>query len=174
MPPHLCRWAKRCPRASGRTPAAPNSRVLSGDGVPANQEHVRDHARPVQQRIDSSSGVVSPAYGDFHHAEAKLIGEEENLRIESPAFDTLQGKHSPGRLTAKGLESALGVFEIESQQQPEQQVEDSRPKTGGQAIVAASAARCEPSGIRSRCQRHPRARAITWALPRWETTYRRP
>ena len=111
-----------------------SSRVLARDRVPANQEHVGNHAGSVEQRIDARSGIVSPTDGDFHHAEAELIGEEKNFRIESPAFYTLQGEHSSGSVAAKGFEPALGILEIESQQQPEQQDENSPEELAGEGL----------------------------------------
>jgi len=71
----------------------------------------------------------------FSHAKSGIPRNVEQLRIESPSLDILQGKNCGGSLPGKRLEAALRVFEVKSQNAPQQQVEYSPEKLTSQWLT---------------------------------------
>jgi hypothetical protein len=98
--------------------------VLSGQVIPADAKHLHDHAGAVSQRVDAGATAVSPGDGDFLHFEFQLSREEENLGIETPAFDFLQWEDRLNCRLLECFESALCVFEMQSEGEAQDQVED--------------------------------------------------
>ena len=50
----------------------------------------RNMRAPSSQWMNPRAAAVSPAHGNFLHAESELARQEKNLRIEAPALDLLQ------------------------------------------------------------------------------------
>src|SRR5512138_3650285 len=101
-----------------------SSGILAAQMVPADGEHLEEHAQAVFQRVDLGALVVRPLDGDFSDAQSKPVRQEEQFGIEAPAFDTLTRKNLLRRPAGERLEAALRVFEAQSQEKPQQQVED--------------------------------------------------
>ena len=67
---------------------------------------------------------MAPLDGNFLDRESKLSRQEKNFRIETPTLDSLQGKDRQHSAPAEGLETALCIFELQSQSNAQKQVED--------------------------------------------------
>jgi len=88
--------------------------VFSAEGVPADDGDLFQHFHAVFEVAHSGTRVVAPAYGDFHHFEAGLESDEEDLGIEAPALDGLELEDGLGGVAGEGFEAALGVGKVES------------------------------------------------------------
>ena len=75
--------------------------------------------------MKSRALAVGPQDRDLIHAQAGAPGEEENFRIESPAFNFLQWKNALCRISPKSFESALRVCKTQAQNQTQRKIEDS-------------------------------------------------
>src|SRR5271165_378658 len=111
------------------------SGVLAGQVVPADVKHLHHHAGAVEQGIDAGSVAVGPDDGDFLYFEFELSRQEENLRIESPAFDLLQRKDCLGGRLFESFEAALRVFEMQAEREAQEKVEDSAEELAVQGLA---------------------------------------
>lgn len=92
--------------------------------------------RPVHQGVDPCPGVMAPTHGNLDDMKRRFICQEEYLGVESPAFDALKGKNCLCRLTPEGFEAALGILEIQPEQDSEEKIEDSAQKLPGDGLPA--------------------------------------
>ena len=109
-------------------------------------KHFLEHARAVHQGIDTRPAAVSPEYGNFLHFESEFAGEEEDFGIESPALDFLQRKDGVHRGAFEGFKSALRIFEVKSQRDAEQQVEDAPEELAVKRLALRLSFGAEPAG----------------------------
>ena len=91
--------------------------------VPANLQHLQKHLGSIAQRANAGAFAVSPGQRDLH--DLNLPGQIEEFRIEAPSFNSLQRENCFRGSTGERFESALRVFEIQTQYYAEQQVENS-------------------------------------------------
>src|SRR5215471_21461552 len=91
--------------------------------VPANGQHLDSHPEAVTHGADLRTMVVRPLDGYLNCAQLELIGQEQQLRIETPALDVLTGKHDLGSVSCEGLEAALRVAILQPQNDTEGEVE---------------------------------------------------
>jgi hypothetical protein len=98
--------------------------VFPSHGVPANPEHLPDHAGAVRNGTDPGSTVVSPSDRHLDHRETGAVGKKQNLRVKAPALDFLQGKQRSCGISTECLKAALGVFEIQPENYSQQKIEN--------------------------------------------------
>ncbi len=75
----------------------------------ADLPQVRDHLHPVGEGADPCIGRVDPADWYLHHLEAESQRDEDQFRVEGPAFEALVREDRLDRLAGEHLEAALGV-----------------------------------------------------------------
>jgi hypothetical protein len=68
---------------------------------------------------------VGPRYRHFHDFEVELLSEVKQFGIEAPAFDSLHRKNCGSGSPVESFESALCVFEIQTQRSSQHQIENS-------------------------------------------------
>jgi len=100
----------------------------------------------VAKVADAGAGVVGPADGDFLDVIAALEGDEENFRIESPAFDGLELEDGLGGGAGEGFESALSVGEGQAHNEAREGVETSAEDLAVEGLAMGLAAGGEPAG----------------------------
>src|SRR6202161_360337 len=88
--------------------------IAAKQGVRADDGDVLKHPHSVFEIADAAALIMAPGYGNFDDAIASLEGDEENLRIESPALDGLQLENRLRGGAGKRLEAALRVSERQS------------------------------------------------------------
>ena len=115
--------------------------------------------RAVRNGINPGSTVVSPSDRNLDHCETGSVRKKQNLRVKAPALDLLQGKHRSCGVSTECLEAALGVLEIEPENDSQQKIEDSSQDLPGERTDAWSEVRCASNVTQS-----PRRRR-TQALP---------
>ena len=101
------------------------SRILPGQGIPADPQNFREHPQPIPKRVQPRPLAVCPQNRNLLHAQAGAARQKKNLRIESPAFDFLQRKDALRGLSPKSFESTLRVRETQPENHPQRQIEDS-------------------------------------------------
>src|SRR5580704_12487377 len=74
--------------------------------------------------MNSCAATVGPGYRHFLHTEAEFRGQEKDFGIESPALDFLQRENLLHRPLLKSLEAALRILEVQTERDPQQQVEN--------------------------------------------------
>ena len=74
--------------------------------------------------MESRALTVRPNYRDLDRLQTHPAGEEQNFWIKPPALDSLKGENSLRRLPAKGLETALGIPEVQTQDETQQNVKN--------------------------------------------------
>src|SRR5690348_6303922 len=119
--------------------------VLSGQVVPADSQHLLEHARAINEGVDAGVSAVSPCDRDFRYLEAEFAGEEKNLGIESPALDLLPRENRLGRRAFERLESALRVGELKSQCDSQKQVEDASEELTVQRLALSLQLGAQPA-----------------------------
>src|ERR1019366_380202 len=91
--------------------------------VPADSQHLHAHLHPVANRVDLGTVIVGPLHRDLDDVQLELVGQKQQLRVESPALDALPREDSLGRRAGKRLEAALGVTILQSQNHPQREIE---------------------------------------------------
>src|SRR6266498_759405 len=96
--------------------------------------------------MHASAFAMGPGHRDFRHSEAVLSRHVEQLCIESPAFDLLQGKDRDGRALGEGLESALRVFEIQAKEHTQEKIEAATTEPAVQRLFTDLQVSVDPAG----------------------------
>src|SRR5208282_1862587 len=109
--------------------------IFAGKVVPANAQHLLEHVRAVDQRMDAGSSAVSPKHWNLRHTEAELARQKKYLRVEAPALDALQRKNGLRGAAGKRFKAALGVGEVQTQNHAQQEVKDSSKKLPMQGLA---------------------------------------
>ena len=96
---------------------------------------------------------MCPNHRYFLNLKTELTREKENLRIEAPALDLLQWEDCQCSPLPKRLEAALRIFELQTQSDAQQQIEDSAKKLTVQRLPlrlarAIAFSRCESNTTR--------------------------
>ena len=83
--------------------------VLAAKRVQADSHKFAKHAGSVSNGIDLGAVIMGPGNRDLRYPQSVPLCQEENLWIESPAFDLHIGKNRSGCLVAEGLEATLSI-----------------------------------------------------------------
>ena len=120
--------------------------IAAGERVVANDGHLFKHLHAVFQVAHAAALVMAPGDGNFNDGVAKLTGDEEDLRIESPALDALQAEDDLGGLTPEGLEAALGVFERQAHHAAGNAIEAAAKDLAVERLLNGLAGAIHPAG----------------------------
>ena len=63
--------------------------VFSVGRIPADPQHLREHAEAIHQGINAGASAMAPKDWNFLDLETHLSGKEKDLGIESPTLDFL-------------------------------------------------------------------------------------
>src|ERR1700692_126648 len=91
--------------------------ILTSDRVPAYLKKVGEHAYTITEWMEPAPFRVCPINRNFHDSQARLACEVQQFRVKPPGFNLLLREDQLSRRPAKSFESALRVFEIQSQHQ---------------------------------------------------------
>src|SRR5579863_5854647 len=119
--------------------------VVPHQRVPADPQQFAKHANAVTQRMNTRSFAMRPCDGDLGDGKTELFSQIEYFRIESPTLDLLQRKDCLRAAPGEGLEAALGVLELQTQDDAQRQVENSSKEPAMQRLPPNLQSRIHPA-----------------------------
>src|SRR5579859_3108778 len=121
------------------------SPIFSSPRPPSHFQYFHAHPHSIPDRMHLGTIVMAPPHRYFGNFQTLFTRQENKLHVKGPAMDLLQGKNGLRSLAGEGLETALGIVEIQSHHGFEKKIEGPRINPPQQRLPLKLKRRIEPA-----------------------------